>query len=132
MKSLLMSSMALVGTLLLASTALAQGGDAAKELATAREHAQLSEASQSVVVAKMHLHHVINCLVGPHGRGFDAAAGDPCKGMGEGAVKDAQGDHMRLGQATQALAYARRGVAAKDLPAVHKAASGVIQSIAGG
>lgn len=132
MKSLLMSSMALVGALLLSSTALAQGGDAAKELATAREHAQLAEASQSVAVAKMHLHHVINCLVGPHGRGFDAAAGNPCKGMGEGADKDAQGDRMRLGQATRALAYARRGVAAKDLPGVHKAASGVAQSIAGG
>jgi len=132
MKNPLLASMALVGALLLSSAALAQGGDAAKELATAREHAQLAEASQSVVVAKMHLHHVINCLVGPHGRGFDPAAGNPCKGMGEGAVKDAQGDHMRLEQATHALAYARRGVAAKGLPEVHKAAAGVIQSITGG
>jgi len=132
MKRLLMSSMALVGALLLASTALAQGGDAAKELATARAHAQLSEASQSVAVAQMHLHHVINCLVGPHGRGFDAAAGNPCKGMGEGAAKDAQGDHMMLEQVTHALAYARRGVATQNLAAVHKAASGVIHSITGG
>jgi hypothetical protein len=132
MKRLLRSSMALVGALLLASTALAQGGDAAKELATARAHAQLAEASQSVMVAKMHLHHVINCLVGPHGQGFDAAAGNPCKGMGEGAQKDGQRDHMKVDQAAHALAYARRGVAAKDLAEVHKAASGVLQSITGG
>jgi hypothetical protein len=132
MKRLLMSSMALVGTLLVASTALAQGGDAAKELATAREHAQLAEASQSVAVAKMHLHHVINCLVGPHGRGFDASAGNPCKGMGDGAEKDAQSDHMMMTQASHALSYARRGVAANDLAEVHKAASGVIKTIAGG
>jgi hypothetical protein len=130
MKRLLTSSMALVGALLLASTAFAQ--DAAKELATARAHAQLAEASQSVMVAKMHLHHVLNCLVGPHGRGFDAAAGNPCKGMGDGAVKDGHGDHMMADQASHALAYARKGVAAKDLPEVHKAASGVLQSIAGG
>lgn len=132
MKRLLMSSMALVGALLVASTALAQGGDAAKELATAREHAQLAEASQSVAVAKMHLHHVINCLVGPHGSGFDASAGNPCKGMGDGAEKDAQSDHMRMRQASHALEYARRGVEAKDLAKVHKAASGVLKTIAGG
>lgn len=129
MKRLLTSSAALVGALLLASSALAQAGDAGKELATARAHAQLAEASQSVMVAKMHLHHTINCLVGPHGLGFDAAAGNPCKGMGDGAQKDAQKDHMK--EVSHALAYARQGVAAKDLAEVHKAASGVLQSIAG-
>lgn len=131
MKRLLTTSMALVGALVLASTALAQNGDAAKELATARSHAQLAEASQSVMTAKMHLHHVINCLVGPHGSGFDAKAGNPCKGMGDGAQKDAHGDHMKAEEVSHALAYARKGVAAKSLPAVHKAASGVLQTIAG-
>lgn len=132
MKRLLMSSTALVGVLLLASAAPARAGDAAKELATARAHAQLAEASQSVAVAKLHLHHVVNCLVGPHGRGFDASAGNPCKGMGDGAATDAQKDHMKLDQATHALAYARHGLAAKDLAEVHKAASGVSKSITGG
>lgn len=127
MKRLLTSSMALVGALLLTSTAFAQ--DASKELATARAHAQLAESSQSVMVAKMHLHHVLNCLVGPHGSGFDAKAGNPCKGMGDGAQKDAHMDHMKADQAAHALAYARKGVAAKTLPEVHKAASGVLQSI---
>ncbi|HEY7890445.1 MAG TPA: hypothetical protein VIC29_19655 [Steroidobacteraceae bacterium] len=136
MKRLLTSSVALLGALLLASTAFAQGGDVAKELTTARTHAQLAEASQSVAVAKLHLHHVINCLVGPHGRGFDAAAGNPCKGMGEGAEKDAQTNHAMtthwLDQVVHALASARRGVAAKHLADVHKAASGVVESIVGG
>ncbi|MFZ0501672.1 MAG: hypothetical protein WAU49_04220 [Steroidobacteraceae bacterium] len=136
MNRLLKSSLALVGTLFLASTALAQGGDVAKELATARAHAQLAEASQSMVVAKMHLHHVINCLVGPHAEGFDAAAGNPCKGMGEGAAKDAQVNRMRTtywtGQVRHALSYANSGIAAKNLADVHKAAAGVVQSITGG
>ena len=136
MKRLLMSSMVLVGALFLASAALAQDGGVAKELATARAHAQLAQASQSVEVAKMHLHHVINCLVGPHGEGFDAAAGNPCKGMGEGAKADAQKNRMRLtqelDQVTHALTFARQGVAAKRLSEVHKAASGVVHSIVGG
>lgn len=132
MKRLLISSLALVGALFVASAALAQDGDAAKELATARTHAQLASASQSVAVAKLHLHHVINCLVGPHGKGFDAAAGNPCKGMGDGAEMDARKDRMSMTQVTHALAYARHGVAAKDLAEVHKAASGVLQSITGG
>ena len=132
MKRLSMSSLALIGVLFVASTALAQDGNATKELATARTHAQLAAASQSVAVAKLHLHHVINCLVGPHGKGFDTAAGNPCKGLGDGAETDARNDRMSMTQVTHALAYARRGVAAKDLAAVHKAASGVVQSIGGG
>ena len=137
MKRSLSSSTALLcGALLLSSAAFAQGGDVAKELGAASTHAQLSESSQSVEVATMHLHHVINCLVGPHGRDFNAAAGNPCKGMGEGAEKDAQANRAMmthwLDQVSHALVSARRGVAAKNLADVHKAASGVVQSIVGG
>lgn len=130
MKRMLMSSMALLGAVLLSSTALAQDGNAAKELATASTHAQLSEAAESVAVADMHLHHVINCLVGPHGRGFDAAAGNPCKGMGEGALRDSPSRSALHSKALRALAAARRGIASKDLSAVHKADSEVVGILA--
>src|SRR6185437_15614811 len=120
MKRSLMSLMALLGTLLLSSAALAQGGDVAKELAAASKHAELSASSQSVPVATMHLHHVINCLVGPHGDGFDAAAGNPCKGMGDGAVRDSASQSEMHSKAVHALAIARRGVAEKGLSAIHK------------
>lgn len=125
MKRMLLSSMALLGALVLSSTALADDGSAVKELATASTHAQLSEAAQSVAVADMHMHHVINCLVGPHGRGFDAAAGNPCKGMGEGAVRDSAGHSDLHSKALRALEVARHGIASKDLSAVHKAASDI-------
>jgi uncharacterized membrane protein len=36
----------------------------------------------------LHLHHVLNCAVGPDGMGFDAAAGNPCKGQGNGFLSD--------------------------------------------
>lgn len=127
MTRLLLSSIALLGTVTFTATALAAGGDAAKEAATAVQHAQLAAASQSVAVTDMHLHHVINCLVGPHGRGFYAKAGNPCKGMGSGAVRDSSGDKDLHSKALRALTVARHGVASKDLSAAHDAASKVAQ-----
>lgn len=126
MKRSLLSLTALLGALLLSSAALAQGGDVAKELGVASKHAQLSESSESVQVAAMHLHHVINCLVGAHGAGFDAAAGNPCKGMGDGAVQDSPKRSESHTKALHALAIARRGIAEKELPAMHKAASEIV------
>jgi|SRR6185437_11387181 len=126
MKRSLLSLMALLGALLLSSAALAQGGDVAKELGAASKHAQLSESSESVPVAAMHLHHVINCLVGPQGAGFDAAAGNPCKGMGDGALQDSAKRSESHAKALRALSIARRGIAEKELPAMHKAASEIV------
>jgi hypothetical protein len=127
MNRLLLSSIAALGAVSFAATALAAGGDAAKEAATAVTHAQLAAASQSVAVTDMHLHHVINCLVGPHGHGFDAKAGNPCHGMGDGAVRDSTHQADLHSKALRALAVARHGVAAKDLSAAHEAASKVAQ-----
>lgn len=132
MKRPLLSSMALLGAVTFTATALAAGGDAAKEAATAADHAQLAAASQSVPVADMHLHHVINCLVGPHGRGFYAKAGNPCKGMGNGAVRDSSGDKDLHSKTLQALKVARHGVATKDLSAAHDAATKVAQILSSG
>lgn len=132
MKRLLLSSMALLGAVTLTATALAAGADASKEAATAVTHAQLAAASQSVAVADMHLHHVINCLVGPHGRGFDAKAGNPCKGMGNGAVRDSSGEKGLHSKTLRALTAARHGVASKDLSAAHAAANEVARILSPG
>lgn len=132
MKRLLLSSMAVLGAVSLSATAFAAGGDAAKEAATAANHAQLAAASQSVAMTDMHLHHVINCLVGMGGHGFDAKAGNPCKGMGDGAVRDSSGDKDLHSKAVKALMVARRGVASKDLSAAHDAANKVAQILGSG
>ncbi|HUN72181.1 MAG TPA: hypothetical protein VMU52_07715 [Steroidobacteraceae bacterium] len=132
MKRLLLSSVALLGAISLAATALAADGDAGKEAATAVTHAQLAAASQSIAVTDMHLHHVINCLVGPHGRGFDAKAGNPCKGMGNGAVRDSSADKDLHSKTLKALMAARHGVATKDLSAAHDAASKVADILGSG
>ena len=39
-------------------------------------------------MAHKHLQHAVNCLVGPNGKGFDAAAGNPCGKAGNGAIPD--------------------------------------------
>ena len=35
-----------------------------------------------------HMHHVLNCLVGPNGKGFDESFGNPCNGQGQGAIPE--------------------------------------------
>ena len=37
-----------------------------------------------------HLHHTLNCLVGPGGDGFDAKQMNPCAQAGNGAIPDAK------------------------------------------
>jgi len=61
-----------------------------------------------------HLHHAINCIVGPNGNGFDASVLNPCKGMGDGALSDAK--KMEVVNALDvALKAAKSGLAADEL-----------------
>jgi hypothetical protein len=57
-----------------------------KELDTATQHAGLAAKATDLKTVQQHLHHVINCLVGPSGAGFDASFGNPCNGQGNGAI----------------------------------------------
>lgn len=94
-----------------------------KEVATAHAHALMAAGADSLKMTHAHLHHVINCLVGPNGAGFDAAAADPCKGMGDGALPDAAAQAKLHRQLEQALEAARAGVHAEDPDAAKKSAS---------
>ncbi|HKK06360.1 MAG TPA: hypothetical protein VKA50_10985 [Gammaproteobacteria bacterium] len=62
--------------------------NANQEITTAIEHAGFAAKSKDIKHVHLHLHHVMNCLVGPKGGAFDAAAGNPCKGMGNGAINE--------------------------------------------
>jgi hypothetical protein len=68
------------------------------------------------------LHHVINCLVGPKGQGFDDKEANPCKDEGNGAIPDTT-DDVRKRALVQALAKANEGLRQTDLAAAHKSAS---------
>jgi hypothetical protein len=87
--------------------------DEAQEASTAAQHAGMAAGSADIKMVHMHLHHVVNCIVGPSGDGFDKAAGNPCDGKGNGALMDGGTDKkMAL---NDALAKAKAGIASDDL-----------------
>jgi len=96
--------------------------DPAKETATAATHAGLAAKSTDMKMTQMHLHHVVNCLVGPSGTGFDAAPGNPCKDQGAGAIPDTK-DAGQKAVLQQALAKANDGLKQTDMAAAQKDAT---------
>lgn len=102
----------------LSFAAFAQGG-VKMEISTAHTHAIYAKQAPSVAVSHVHLHHVINCLVGPKGMGFDAKQADPCKGQGNGAIPDSASDAALHGKLQGALTDAQAGLKADTLTAVH-------------
>ena len=96
--------------LLAPALVFAAGGGAKMEIKTAVEHAAFASKAGDVAKTHWHLHHVINCLVGPNGEGFDASAGNPCKGQGNGALNDLGGSMQEKAILDQALALAKVGV----------------------
>jgi hypothetical protein len=87
--------------------------DVAAELTVADQHAGFAAKATSIDMVHMHLHHVLNCLVGPSGAGFDAGPGNPCAKAGNGAIPDG-GAQAKLQPAVDA---ANAGIAATDVAA---------------
>lgn len=92
---------------------------ASKQVTTAAAHAGMALGATELQMAQTHLHHVVNCLVGESGDGFDAKAGNPCKGMGQGAITDAKGDAATESRLHDALTQAEHGLQATTLDAAH-------------
>ena len=111
-----------------AQTADANGA-ASKQIATAGAHAGMALGAADLMTTHMHLHHVVNCLVGPSGKGFDAKAEDPCKGMGQGAIVDAKGDAATEARLQAALGHAEQGLKAGTLDAAHADAKKAMESL---
>ena len=88
--------------------------DAAKEVQTAATHAGYAADATVLKTVQAHLHHTVNCLVGPKGVGFDAKQLNPCKGQGNGAIPDTA-DVAKKKQLEAALASAKAGLKATTL-----------------
>ena len=112
----------IVTGMLIALPASAQAADPAQEAATAGQHAGLAAQGASVEQVHMHLHHTVNCLVGPKGQGFDAKEANPCQKLGNGAIPDTA-DQASKAKLTAALAKAQAGLKSDDLTAAKKAAT---------
>jgi len=111
---------------LLATPAFA---DLAGELSTAQTHAGMAATQADIAMAHKHLQHAINCLVGPAGKGFDAAAGNPCGKAGAGAIPDSSDAAVKAKLQTIADSAAP-GLTTTDLAAAQKAAQSTADAIA--
>lgn len=129
-RKLLVVSFAVLATAGFAGVASAQSANTTKEISTAHAHALMAQGSNTVNMAHTHLHHVINCLVGPKGAGFDAAPGDPCKGQGNGAIPDSKSNPTELKQLNAALADAKTGLKSDSLKQVHEDAAKAVAALA--
>jgi len=83
---------ALLGLVVAAAVAV-QGARAAEmgmadALKTAITHAGFAEKYDTMKEVGLHLHHVVNCLVGESDPMYDKAAGNPCQGQGKGIMVD--------------------------------------------
>ncbi len=107
---------------LLAVSALVYAADAAKEAAMAARHAGLASKAADIKQVHMHLHHAVNCLVGPEGEGFDANEANPCASLGDGAIPDTTDAAMKT-TLEAALKTANAGLASDDLATAQKDAA---------
>jgi hypothetical protein len=103
--------------------------DLAGELSTAKTHAGMASTQTDIAMAHKHLQHAVNCLVGPNGKGFDAAAGNPCGKAGAGAIPDST-DAAQKAKLTTIAASAEAGVGNADLAASQKAAKDTADALA--
>jgi hypothetical protein len=105
--------------LLLPTLAFADGHS---EIVNAGMHAGFAAGSPDIGGVHAHLHHTLNCLVGPGGNGFDAKEMNPCANAGSGAIPDTA-DAGKKASLVSAASKAREGLASNDLAAAQKDAS---------
>jgi hypothetical protein len=91
------------------------------ETTTASIHAGMAIAADTLPIARSHFHHVINCLVDPDSKLFDAHADNPCAGMGRdgGALRDEAQTDAQKKELQHALSIAQRGARSPSLEIAH-------------
>lgn len=113
--------------LLIAGTALA--ADLGAELTNAQTHANLAAQSGTINAVHTHMHHALNCLVGPGGDGFDDKQMNPCAKVGAGAIPDST-DAGQKAKLEAAKAKLVAGIASDDLKVAQDAANSAQAMIA--
>jgi len=103
---------------------IAAYADAASQIATAAQHAGLAAAAPNVSQTHMHLHHAVNCLVGPKDGDFDKTNTNPCAQLGNGAFPDESNQEIKT-KLQNALSAAFDGIASNDEATAKKNAATV-------
>ncbi len=128
MKKLLVTSLTGILAAGFAVAAFAQTS-ARTEINTAHAHALMAQGATSIAMSHAHLQHVINCLVGPQGQGFDATADNPCKSQGNGAIPDSASDQAVQSKLESALADAQTGLKSDSLASAQRDAAKVAAAL---
>jgi hypothetical protein len=125
MKALLL---AIAGpSLIIAGTAFAAVSLPA-EISNARTHANNAANAPTIDAVHTHMHHALNCLVGPKGEGFDAGQMNPCTNAGNGAIVDAT-DAAKKAKLEQAKATLMKGLTETNLKAAQASAASAVTAI---
>lgn len=121
-KSLLLGGLAAA----IAMLPVAAFADLGSEIAIAKTHAGLAAKGATIDMVHMHLHHALNCLVGPSGADFDKTNENPCEKAGKGI----QADGGAKPQLDAAIAATKTGLADNDLAGAQKDATAASAAIA--
>jgi len=113
---------------LLVSPALA--ADLKGEIVNATEHAEYAAEASAIAEVHAHLHHALNCIVGPAGNGFDSKEMNPCAGSGNGIIPDEK-DAAAKTALEGAAAKARDGLATDDVAKAKADANAVANVLKG-
>jgi hypothetical protein len=120
-----------MASVVLRSSPATAAGDPSVELKTAMTHAGFAAKYEALKEVTMHLHHTLNCLVGPQDKLFDAAAGNPCQGQGNGYLPDlkaAKGETPAYYGAWWAAQIADQAVGSSSLESA-KAAARIVSAV---
>ncbi len=107
------------------SAQTAATGNPEAELKTAVTHAGFAAKYDALKEVTTHLHHTINCLVGPQDKRFDSGAGNPCQSQGNGVLPDLKaknGESAQYYEAQWAAEVANQGVTSSNLQEAKAAA----------
>ena len=115
-----------LAAILLPATAFA--ADVEGEIVTAGTHAQLAAQAADLDMVHMHLHHTVNCLVGPTGAQFDATNLNPCAGSGTGAIPDSASPTKKT-MLEDAVTTAEMGINSGDITEAKKDATSAYSQI---
>lgn len=96
--------------------------NAGSEVAIATDHAGYAVAGMNIDAIHMHLHHAVNCLVGPQDKSFDSAVENPCAKEGNGAIPDATTPETKA-KLQSIVRTAEIGINANDQSTAKKAAT---------
>ncbi|MBS0281550.1 MAG: hypothetical protein JSR25_10350 [Proteobacteria bacterium] len=119
----------LTGTFLLIAGGAIAAVSLTAEISNARTHANNAANAPTIEAVHTHMHHAINCLVGPKGEGFDAAQMNPCANAGNGAIPD-QTDAAKKAKLEDAKTILMKGLTENDVKAAQRSAATAVTAIA--